>query len=101
MALKRRESPKRVILHKQITKFLNSLDNCYCFKVVMADRQGLPPIVCIYNGSAFFIQNTSKRGYSEQRLDTQQGLVNAGAIVINTYSFNHFLEIWLSEAIGK
>lgn len=99
MAIKRRECNTYVVLHSQILKFLNSLDNCYCFKVIMADRRGLPPLVCIYNGNAYFIQTTSKRGYMEARLSEQQGLVSAGAIVINTYSFNHFLEVWLSEAL--
>lgn len=37
-------------LQGKILRYLESLPHCYAFKVISANRKGVPDIICSYNG---------------------------------------------------
>ena len=43
-------------IQKKIIAYLNNLPNCYCFKVIKANKRGVPDICCCLQGKAVFFE---------------------------------------------
>lgn len=57
------------VLQNKVLRFLESLEDCYVFKVVQANRAGVPDVIACLNGQFFAFE--LKRGYKEKTTKIQ------------------------------
>lgn len=56
-------------LQNKVLRLLESLENCYVFKVVQANRAGVPDVIACLNGEFFAFE--LKRDYKEKTSKVQ------------------------------
>lgn len=43
-------------IQKRILNFLRTQKNCFCYKIIIANINGLPDIACVYKGKPLFFE---------------------------------------------